>query len=505
MAPQIRRLEVAGADTVVLTAGVVERLTGRYTVDIGRGTTVTRIPLETFDRRLVAAGLALHLQEFAGEAALVLRRDDGSEVTSAATGFTAPAVADRLPPGAVRDIVAGPMKLRAVIAGPPKRRRVQLLTVRDKNSKAVVRIELDAPAGSGATDALGGTVLTVSPVKGYERDGTRVLGLLSRLPGVAPVAAPDPEPAIKPPAALIERSTPAPQAVADVVSGYLAEMCANIPGLIDDIDTEFLHDYRVAVRRTRSTLKLSRPVLDPATVRHWEAEGKRLGDLTTPLRDLDVHLLGLPTMRGWLVSADPADLAPFEAHLRRRRATAHRELVRALGTRRSQEFLTDWTGELVETAGELSRITADELSRGCISRAHRRVVKLGSAIKADSPHEGLHTLRKRCKELRYALEMFTALHDPTTTGKAIADLKRLQDCLGRFQDAEVQQHAVRTFADEMAAGSAPASALLAMGELVTHLETDQAAARTDLGDAFARFVRPSSTARLQALGTEGSR
>ena len=36
-------------------------------------------------------------------------------------------------------------------------------------------------------------------------------------------------------------------------------MNENLPGLLADVDTEFLHDFRVAVRRTRSTLKLGRP------------------------------------------------------------------------------------------------------------------------------------------------------------------------------------------------------------------------------------------------------
>ena len=42
---------------------------------------------------------------------------------------------------------------------------------------------------------------------------------------------------------------------------FLSAMRDNLPGLLDDVDTEFLHDFRVAVRRTRSTLKLGRPVL----------------------------------------------------------------------------------------------------------------------------------------------------------------------------------------------------------------------------------------------------
>jgi len=372
--------------------------------------------------------------------------------------------------------------------------RLGTLTVRDQ-AGAVARIELDAGPG-------GRTQLTVVPVQGYDRAAARVLGLLRRLPGAEPAdvaAAPRAEEPARTPS--FTRDTPAPQAVADVVAGYLATMRATVGGVVEDTDTEFLHDFRVAVRRTRSALKLSRTVLDPATVRRREAAAKRLGGLTTPLRDLDVHLLGLPRLRSWLVSADPADLVVFEDYLRARRAAAHRALVRALRATRAREFLTDWSGELVATAGAPTT-TADALSRECISRAHQRVVQVGTAVTADSPAEDLHTLRKRCKELRYAVEMFTPLHDPQTAGKAVSDLKKLQDVLGRFQDAEVQQRSVRAAADELSArGSAPAGTLQAMAELVTHLEAAQAAARSDLAGAFERFMRAASRRRLRAMGS----
>lgn len=500
MTSQERRLQVPGTDLAGVTAAITAALAGRYTVDPGRVESVTRTPLETFDHRLAAAGMSLYVQRAGSSTVLVMSIPGGATLTSPADGFAPPAVSERLPPGAVRDAVSGVMKLRAVIPGSPQRHRLRTLTIRDDETKAVARVELDAVTGDGLTR------LTVVPVRGYDRAGARVLSLLGRLPGAeAGGAAEATPPEEAPPVPPLTPDTPAPQAVADVVAGYLATMRANLDGVVDDIDTEFLHDFRVAVRRTRSTLKLSREALDPVVVRRREADGKRLGDLTTPLRDLDVHLLGLPTMRGWLVSADPADLAAFEEHLRSRRAVAHRTLVRALRTKRAQEFLTDWTGELVTTAGERAQVRAEDLSRHCISRAHKKVVKVGSKIDADSPAEDLHTLRKRCKELRYALEMFTPLHDPDTTGKAIADLKKLQDVLGRFQDAEVQQHAVRAFAEEMtAAGTAPAATLLAMGELVTHLEADQAAARSDFTGAFERFMRPASTRRLRAMGTGGT-
>ena len=106
------------------------------------------------------------------------------------------------------------------------------------------------------------------------------------------------------------------------------------PGMLDDVDTEFLHDFRVAVRRTRSTLKLGRPALPQGVADRWEPALKWLGGLTTPVRDLDVYELDLPTMAGWLVAADPADLQPFAARLRRHRSTARRNLIRGLRSAR---------------------------------------------------------------------------------------------------------------------------------------------------------------------------
>ena len=45
---------------------------------------------------------------------------------------------------------------------------------------------------------------------------------------------------------------PADVAVATALLGFVDAIKANLEGTIDDVDTEFLHDLRVAVRRTRS-------------------------------------------------------------------------------------------------------------------------------------------------------------------------------------------------------------------------------------------------------------
>ena len=240
----------------------------------------------------------------------------------------------------------------------------------------------------------------------------------------------------------------------------------------------------------------------------WEPAFKWLGDLTTPVRDLDVYELELPDMSGWLVAAQASDLEPFAEHLGRRRSTERQALVRGLRSARFTRLVADWERALTDLAdladADGSTVpTAGELADRVITRTFRRVARDGGAITPDSPAEDLHSLRKRCKELRYSLEVFSGVIDKAARKQAVADLKGLQDVLGRFQDSEVQRHALREFAEQMVADGTSAGAVLAMGELVGHLDGEQDRAHRDFRSAFARFVRPSSTARLQSLGGTG--
>jgi CHAD domain-containing protein len=240
-------------------------------------------------------------------------------------------------------------------------------------------------------------------------------------------------------------------------------------------------------------------------MRHtWEPAFKWLGDLTTPVRDLDVYEQDLPTMAGWLVSAAAADLEPFAAHLRDRRVTERRALVRGLRSARFRRLVTEWEQEVTRLPNPPNTVEPDlsagQLADRCISRAYLRVMRGGTAIGVDSPAEDLHTLRKRCKELRYALEVFAPTIDAASGKRAVGALKGLQDVLGRFQDSEVQRRALREFSDEMMMEGTPAETMLAMSELIGHFDAEQNRARREFDVAFARFARPSSQRLMHELG-----
>jgi CHAD domain-containing protein len=496
-----RALQRADGGEFDLTA-IVGALSARFVVVTGSKQLVRRKRLDTFDRRLHAAGFTLEHQIVDLGERLVLGRLDGSStVVVPVKGLRWPATADVLPLGPVREAIAPVTGVRALMVASDEQRRMRRLELCNEDGKTVARVELDEPASPAAEPAQ----LMVCRLRGYDEQARRADRLLLGLGLRAVENGEDRRPSPAPKTSSVDRAVPARVLLTTALSDFLVTMRENLPGLLDDVDTEFLHDFRVAVRRTRTTLKLGRPALPEVMRSRWEPAFKRLGDLTTPLRDLDVYELDLPTVTTWLVTADPTDLEPLATHLRSRRTAARQALVRFLRSARFRRLVTEWDLELAglvdsPEGADRERLSAGQLADRSVSRAYRRVARGGVVIRADSPAQDLHELRKRCKELRYALEVFAPVLAEGPRKRAVADLKDLQDVLGRFQDCEVQRRAMRGFVEEMMTEGTRAGAVLAMGELIGHLDAEQDQARREFYSAFARFARPSSLRLMHRLG-----
>lgn len=481
-----------GPDTAVVGAA----LAPRFAVESGQPRKISRTWLDTFDWRLHGAGLSL---EFADDM-LTLRLADGSTLRCPLRDPHRPIHLEDLPAGPVRDRLADRIWPRALLPVITVDSTVAESRILDGEDKTVARLLVDRPDSGAAR-------LAVRPLRGYDSAAARVARQLAELPDITPArsapydaalagAGRSPDQALDMPA--LTAGMPAAQAIAVVLTQFAAVMRDNLDGVIEAIDTEFLHDFRVAVRRTRSVLKLTGDLLPAGLADKYAVEFRWLGDLTTPVRDLDVYLLGFADLSAGLLSADPTDLAPFQSFLRRRRTAERRRLVRGLRSARYRNLMAAWERDLAAVPAEGPAI--DALARQRVRRTFERVTKHGRAITADSPAEQVHALRKRCKELRYLLEIFRPLHNSAPHRQIVGELKKLQDCLGEFQDGEVQREAVRAFAAEMMAeGSAPAPTVLAMGELAARLDAHQTKARADLQNVLDPFLSRKNRARIGAL------
>jgi CHAD domain-containing protein len=484
--------------------------------------------LDTFDWRLYAAGLVLRQVSGPGGGELVLTTAEGEAVLSqpltASQGGTArrsprwPGLLSVIPDGPLRDRLGPVVDVRALLPLARTDGTVTRLRVLDGEMKTVARITVDAGTLTDPGAAALPSRLVVTAVRGYDQDAGRAAGLLGAADGFAldarPAFAAMLAAAGRAPGDYTDRldvtlqpSRPARQALASVLQRLADVIAANVDFVLRDVDTEFLHDLRVAVRRTRSALKLAGDVLPGDMAARFAPEFKWLGDLTTPVRDLDVYLSGFGELTARLSAAEPADLDAFRTHLAGQRAVERRRLARGLRSDRFGTLMADWRAALDQAkASRMKRPDTATLAAERIARAYRRVAKRGAAITAASPAEEMHALRKRGKELRYLLEIFGSLYEPAALRRGVKDLKGLQDCLGDFQDAEVQRLALREFAIQMATrGGAPqdgaglAATLLAMGELTAQLHAQQVAAQAEVAGRFAAFTRAESLRTLGVL------
>ncbi|HEU5416924.1 MAG TPA: CHAD domain-containing protein [Streptosporangiaceae bacterium] len=471
--------------------------------------------LDTFDWRLYRAGLTLEQVTGRGIAELRLTGRDGALTAIEQLGGPAPrwpGQLDALPAGPLAEHLAPVIGVRALlpVARATSARRQQRALNTD--AKTIARITADQMSVTYPARVQLPARLTVTAVRGYQAPAARLAGLLSAPADGAVSGLPALEAALGAAGRrpgdysgridlALDPKMPAAPAMASVFAALLGTLEANLAGTIADTDTEFLHDLRVAVRRTRTALKLAGHVLPRGARTRFQGEFRWLGDLTTPTRDLDVYLLSLPAMTASLIGADPADLGPFADHLRRRRAGARRELVRGLRSARFAGLRQDWRAVLEQAAVPARRKpAAAALAAASIAAVHEKVLASGAAITPASPALSLHDLRKRCKELRYLLEIFASLHPPGAHWRAVKELKRLQDCLGEFQDTDVQRAELRAFAAQMMDERlAPAQTLLAMGEIAAGLARRQHRARAEFGGLFAEFASPAGQARITAL------
>lgn len=292
----------------------------------------------------------------------------------------------------------------------------------------------------------------------------------------------------------LEFEQPADAAAADVLRALLRAAEDNLPGAIDDPDSEALHDLRVAVRRSRSVQRQLKRAFPPAELDHFRGEFRWLQAATGAARDLDVYVLGFDDLRGLVPEATRGDLDPVLDVLRRHRQEARDEMARGLRSDRLATLTSGWASllELLPSMPIADRPDAKrpigELAGRRIAKVHKRMVKMGREIDSSSPPEAYHELRKKGKELRYLLELFGApLYPKKVVKPMVKSLKALQDVLGQNQDRQVQRAMLRSLVGELDALPDHAPALIAVGELLASLEQDARAARAGFAERFEAF------------------
>ena len=285
----------------------------------------------------------------------------------------------------------------------------------------------------------------------------------------------------------------------------------NEAGIQADLDTEFLHDFRTAVRRTRSALSQIKGVFPAEPTEQAKQAFRGLGQLTNELRDLDVYLLSRDHYRALLPDALQADIDPMFDFLADKRTGALQRVVAGLQSAEYEALMTEWSAFLhaapsaMEDAPKAGQPIA-KLARRRLLKRYRRLIDEGNRILEEQDDALMHALRIDGKKLRYLMEFFAEILPKQESKRLIKQLKRLQDNLGEFNDLTVQQAYLLHVADELPLDDPRMRrTLVAIGVLIEQLARRQAEVRAAFAEIFAAFAAPANQqafARLLAEETE---
>jgi CHAD domain-containing protein len=233
------------------------------------------------------------------------------------------------------------------------------------------------------------------------------------------------------------------------------------PGTRRGEDPEELHQLRVTVRRIDATLALFKHHLPELLVR-TRATAKSLLRALGAARDYDVQLMELAAYCAAAPEADRAASEPLRERLEAEGARAHARLLRLLDAAPTQR----WIEALTEASKAEAPGGADSALTVMPERVRRRFRKLRKTVRrlpASASMDEYHEVRRRAKQLRYAIESGTAIF-----GKPADDLlkalRRLQDQLGAHQDAHMASSRLAALAADRDNPLPPATLFL-MGRL----------------------------------------
>lgn len=480
--------------------------------------TVYRMYYDSFDWRLYLDNSLLEDSRDGDVHTLVWRTLDGKDRCPRLKMNAAPRFVRDLPQGAFRKRLEPVLEMRELAPKFKVRSRINTLRILNKDEKTVAYLVIEEntlPRQHGARSGKLDTRAVIIPVRGFPKASENVakllqaqglspaqddlmLSVLSTL-GETPGAYSSKLDLILDPAMRADQSSKL------ILHRLMDIMLQNEAGTRAGSDTEFLHDFRVAIRRTRSALTQIKAVFAKRIVERYKIEFAWLGQITSPSRDLDVYLLNFDEYRDSLPDNMQADIEPLREFLLRHQKTENKNLVKALDSARYSRLIKNWRNFLEQPVNERSTLKnagrpVIEVASERIWRVYRSAIKEGNAITTESPAETLHDLRKTCKKLRYLMEFFQSLYPSGDIKELIRILKTLQDNLGNFQDYEVQVSTLKTFSHQMVAESTISpDTLLAMGMLIDGLERRQRQAHEEFSGRYAGFSRPDNQHRFRKL------
>ena len=497
---------------------IVASLQNSFSVRVHDETVCHRVFYDTFDWRLYNSGAVLEVHEGEGPNQRIYWRAGKEDELRIHPGLKhVPHFASELPPCEFQQQLQSAISVRELLPRINIKIKRLPLTIVDANDKVVVRLNLDEywfyPSKTRAGIVLGKR-LTIKAVKGYRKAFEQVEAFF--IPMDLPPAQDN---MMKLALAESGKSTgeyttklnlfldpdmPAEEALKEILSRLLEIIQQNTAGSIKGRDTEFMHDYRVAIRKTRSALTQIENVLQPDIASRYNEFFSGLGKLTNPIRDHDVFMLKMESYENGVEKSLRNDLQPLRTYLEESRATAQQKFIETVKSAEYRQAINDWSEYLhnpdaADPRPDNAAVAVYKLANKLIWDMYNLVLEEGNNINDDADADALHELRKSCKKLRYLMEFFQSLYPARRIRELIEALKGLQDNLGTYNDIDVHIGILNHFLEQCSDNNASK----ACKKLIKHLEQKQVKTRSRFAAKYALFSSTENQDEFRELFVTG--
>ncbi len=407
-------------------------------------------------------------------------------------------------------------KLRAFICYGSIETEVRSWKVLDENQKTITSVELRSIPSSNETQKK--LFVRLSPVRGYGKELQAVAGELKKHPeyvgkttftdfykAVLAAGGIVPDNYSSKPFIKLKPGNTIQDSARKLLLSTFGVIQANEQWIPKTIDTEFLHDYRVAIRRTRSILAQLKRIFPPEKLSRYSQAFRELGKRTNNLRDQDVYLLQAERFRALLPVTMRESLDPFFTDLGNRHKKELRAFSRYLVSEKYRLLMQEWKSFLSNDMSSDPAITPDarkktsDVAVSSIQKAWKKVIRHGREISRIATDTELHALRIDCKKLRYLLEFYASVFPANILRMVVCQLKELQENLGAFVDLSVQQDYLNDYLSNLQCTAENTPFAASIGGLVTALYHEREQVRMNFHKTFDKFDRPETEALFNGL------
>jgi len=271
----------------------------------------------------------------------------------------------------------------------------------------------------------------------------------------------------------------------------------NEEGIKEDNDIEFLHNYRVNLRKVRSILSLFKKVFEETEQNQLKIDCADIMKQTNRLRDLDVYLQDKEEFFQLL----PEKLHPglnqmFDVFAAERTSQCQQVstiLDDETYTQKISSISNQFSSPENIKPGPKAQVDTLTFASKLIWKYYKKICRIIENTDMNSSDQEIHKLRIQCKKLRYLMEFFSGLFPHKILNDIIKSMKQLQDHLGRFNDFSVQQYSLQGFLNNYSSQHQSEN-LIAMAEsigaLIILLQQKQSHERNKIMHSFSHFTSP---------------